>query len=140
MRSTFFILLIGLVICAGVSPSQAESEAEKAAVSAARIWLTLTDGGSYSSSWKEASGYFQGAVTEEHWGASMEGFRKPLGKLIRRKTTKTQESTSLPGAPDGKYVVILFQTSFERKKSAVETVTFMLEEDGKWRAAGYFIK
>jgi ribosomal protein S17E len=33
-----------------------------------------------------------------------------------------------------------FDTSFENKKSAVETVTFMQEKDGKWKAAGYYIK
>jgi hypothetical protein len=32
-----------------------------------------------------------------------------------------------------------FQASFANKKSAVETVTFMLEKDGQWRAAEYFI-
>jgi ribosomal protein S17E len=53
---------------------------------------------------------------------------------------KSQESSSLPGAPDGKYVVMSFKTSFEHKKSAVETVTFMLDKNGKWSAAGYFIK
>jgi hypothetical protein len=33
-----------------------------------------------------------------------------------------------------------FDTSFENKKSAVETVTFMREKDGTWKAAGYYIK
>jgi hypothetical protein len=33
-----------------------------------------------------------------------------------------------------------FKTAFEQKKSAIETVTFMLDSDGKWKAAGYFIK
>lgn len=140
MRIMSFVLLIGLLLCFSFSPLRAESEAEKAAVSAAQTWLTLTDGGNYPSSWKEASSYFRGAVTEQSWGASMEGFRKPLGKLVNRKIMRTQESTSLPGAPDGRYVVMFFETSFEKKKAVVETVTFMLEKDGKWRAAGYFIK
>lgn len=70
----------------------------------------------------------------------MEGFRKPLGKLVSRKIVKTQESSSLPGAPDGKYVVMSFKTAFKKKKSAIETVTFMVDSDGKWRAAGYYIK
>ncbi len=48
--------------------------------------------------------------------------------------------TSLPGAPDGKYVVIQFKTSFENKKSATETITPMMDNDGKWRVSGYFIK
>jgi hypothetical protein len=70
----------------------------------------------------------------------MVAFRKPLGKLISRKITKTKESSTLPGAPDGRYVVMSFKTAFEQKKSAIETVTFMLDSDGKWKAAGYFIK
>jgi len=48
--------------------------------------------------------------------------------------------TEMPGAPDGQYVLMQFETSFTNKKSAVETITFMLEKDGQWRAAGYFIK
>ncbi len=48
--------------------------------------------------------------------------------------------TSLPGAPDGEYVVIQIQTSFENKKSAVETITPMLDKDGRWRVSGYQIR
>jgi hypothetical protein len=66
--------------------------------------------------------------------------RKPLGSLVSRKLKSAQEMESLPGAPDGRYIVMQFETSFTNKKSAVETVTFMLEKDGQWRAAGYFIK
>jgi hypothetical protein len=70
----------------------------------------------------------------------MQSFRKPLGRLVSRKVQSTLYKTSLPGAPDGKYVVITFETAFENKASAVETVTPMLEKDGKWRVSGYFIK
>jgi hypothetical protein len=63
-----------------------------------------------------------------------------LGKLLSRKLTKAQSATSLPGAPDGNYVVMQFDSSFANKKNAVETVTFMQEKDGKWKAAGYYIK
>ena len=48
--------------------------------------------------------------------------------------------TSLPGAPDGEYVVIQMETSFENKASAVETITPMRDSDGEWRVAGYYIK
>jgi hypothetical protein len=47
--------------------------------------------------------------------------------------------TSLPGAPDGEYVVMQFNTSYTQKKSAVETVTMVLDKDGKWHVAGFFI-
>jgi serine/threonine protein kinase len=116
------------------------ADADKTAVSAAQNWLALIDAGNYSETWKEASAIFRGAVTEPGWENSMNIFRQPLGDLLSRKLKSAQHMTELPGAPDGQYVVMQFETSFANKKSAIETVTFMLEKDGQWRSAGYFIK
>jgi hypothetical protein len=107
---------------------------------AAQKWLALIDAGNYSETWKEASAIFRGAVTEPGWENSMNTFRQPLGDLVSRKLKSAQHMTELPGAPDGQYVVMQFETSFANKKSAIETVTFMLEKDGQWKSAGYFIK
>jgi hypothetical protein len=72
--------------------------------------------------------------------------KKPLADEIRGQPKSsfisfhfTREHT-LPGAPDGEYVVIQYQTAFQNKKSAIETVTPMLDKDGHWRVAGYYIK
>jgi hypothetical protein len=46
----------------------------------------------------------------------------------------------LPGAPEGRYVVIQYETVFENKASAVETITPMLDPDGAWRVSGYLIR
>ncbi len=62
------------------------------------------------------------------------------GYLHYRKVRNQTYTTSVPGAPDGEYVVIQFDTSFQNKKSAIETVTPMLDKDGKWRVSGYYIK
>jgi len=120
---------------AGVS-----SVENKPAVSAAQAWLALIDAANYSESWKQASAIFTGAVTEAGWENSMNTFRKPLGDLVSRKLKTAQRMTEVPGAADGQYVVMQFETSFANKKSAVETVTFVLEKDGQWKSAGYFIK
>jgi hypothetical protein len=60
--------------------------------------------------------------------------------VISRKLKTKVYKTSLPGAPDGQYVVIQFETSFQNKKSAIETVTPMFEKDGRWKVSGYYIK
>lgn len=70
----------------------------------------------------------------------MQVVRKPLGKLVSRRVKSAIFKTSLSGAPDGQYVVIEFETSFESKKLAIETVTPMMDKDGKWRVSGYYIK
>ena len=103
-------------------------------------WLSLIDGEKYGESWKEAAEFFRNAVKQGQWEQSMQSMRKPLGRLISRQVKSKTYSTSLPGAPDGEYVVIQFETSFEKKKSAVETVTPMMQKDGQWRVSGYFIK
>ena len=70
----------------------------------------------------------------------MQSTRQPLGASLSRKFISKRYLTSLPGAPDGEYVVILFAASFQNKQSAVETVTPMLDKDGTWRVSGYYIK
>ena len=139
MRKIFLATLImwfGLMF----SPVIADEAEEKAASGAASAWLEQIDAEKYAFSWQDASTYFRGAVTEKGWTDALNGTRKPLGKLRSRKLIKTQSASSLPGAPDGNYVVMRFDTSFSNKKGAVETVTFMREKGGQWKAAGYYIQ
>lgn len=128
------------LIAAAFSGIAAEPEKEKAAVAAAEKWVALVDGGKYAESWKEAAAYFRNAVPQAQWEQMARAVRQPLGKLVSRKVKATAYKTALPGAPDGEYVVIEFETSFENKKAAIETVTPMMDKDGQWRASGYFIK
>ena len=109
-------------------------------VESATAWLELVDAGEYAKSWETAARYFKNAVTEEQWKQALSSARRPLGEVRSRKLKSRQYATSLPGAPDGEYVVIQFESSFENKRSAVETITPMREADGKWRVSGYFIR
>jgi hypothetical protein len=118
----------------------ADEGSEKAAASAASMWLQRVDAGRYGESWDEAAQLFRGAISKDDWTKTLAGVRGPLGKVVSRKLISKKYAESLPGAPDGKYVVIQYETAFENKKSAIETVTPMLDADGRWRVSGYFIK
>jgi hypothetical protein len=132
-----FIFFLFTVLGYGVN---AEQSAEEAAVASSQEWLSLVDTGKYAESWDAAAGFLKNAITKQKWSESMEAFRKPLGKRITRNLLSKQYATTLPGAPDGEYVVIQYETSFENKKSAIETITPMLDKDGTWRVSGYYIK
>jgi hypothetical protein len=140
-QSSFVNLLCAALLAVAASGFVAENNAsaEKAATSAAQTWLAAIDQGDYAQSWQKASAFFRSAVTKDKWKTSLETVRKPLGDLVLRKLKSAKATVELPGAPAGQYVVMQFETSFANKKSAIETVTFMLEKDGQWRAAGYFI-
>src|SRR5690349_17902963 len=131
-------LVVFVVFGANASTVLGAEAGEKAAAAAAQTWLGEIDAGLYAKSWKDAAGYFRGAITEKGWSDALNGTRKPLGSLLSRKLASARSATSLPGAPDGNYVVMQFDTAFSHKKAAVETVTFMQEKDGKWKAAGYY--
>ena len=61
------------------------------------------------------------------------------GVVSRQLISETYETT-MPGAPDGEYVVLKYKTKFEKKENAEEVVVPMLDTDGKWRVSGYYIK
>lgn len=140
MKTLVILIILGLSMVTTFQRSWADTGAEKAAISAAHTWLSVIDKGQYSKSWQEASAYFRGAISRDRWEASLTGVRKPLGRLVSRRAISSKRMRELPGAPDALYMVIRFRTSFEFKNSAVETVTFMMEKDGNWKAAGYFIR
>lgn len=139
MRRWTAYSLVTILVCAGVA-TQAQQKPEQLAQESAEAWLALIDSGKYAESWDQASQLFKAAVTKDQWQEKLHASRDPLGKMTSRKLAKATYTETLPGAPDGKYVVIRYQTSFEHKQSAVETVTPMLDKDGTWRVSGYYIQ
>ena len=57
-----------------------------------------------------------------------------------RSLLDAKYTTEIPNAANGEYVIMQFQTSFESKENAVETVTPMLDDEGVWRVSGYYIR
>lgn len=140
MKKTIAIgaLLISLLIF--TQSLRADNGDETLAAEAADSWLALVDLGKYHESWKEAATYFRNAVAQEQWVQSMVAFRRPLGNVQSRRLISKKYKRTLPGAPDGQYVVVQYATSFENKRHAIETVTPMLDKDKQWRVSGYYIK
>ncbi len=131
------ILLLGLIL---VSMSVHASEDKiRNADQAAGKWLALIDGLQYQDSWDQAASLFKQQVSTDNWRQSISAARQPLGAMISRKLVSATYATSLPGAPDGEYVVLQYQTRFKFKKSAVETVTPMLDNK-QWRVSGYYVR
>jgi hypothetical protein len=134
------IVVICLVLFTPFLTRAGTDLAEKQALQAARTWLALVDAGDYGQSWKNAAAYFKKAVQKNQWNQTAAAAREPLGALVSRTLKSAAYVTSLPGAPDGEYVVIQFSSAFQNKIEATETVTPMLDKDGQWRVSGYYIQ
>ena len=134
------VLAMGLWALAPVAGRPDEGTAQRAAEEAAKSWLALVDSGNYGESWNQAAQLFKQQVTAAQWESAVKAARGPLGTLQSRRVQSAQYTKTLPGAPDGEYVVIQYESAFENKKSATETVTPMKDKDGRWRVSGYYIR
>ena len=105
---------------------------------AALSWLDSVDSGEYANCWCETARIIQTRISCSDWVEKLEQVLDPLGNVVTRSIKNTSEYESLPGVPDGKYTVVVFDTIYERKKSAEETVTLIKTGTG-WRVVGYFI-
>jgi hypothetical protein len=134
-RAVFLGLVLSLAdaVAAALPP-------EKAAQPPAEEWLALVDAGKYTESWEQMAPHFRKEVGRRKWRTEIEKIRKPLGKLTERKLKSAEYSRELPGAPEGEYVVLVYETAFEHKRAAGETVTLILGQDLIWRVAGYAVK
>jgi len=123
----------------GACARKPPAEKDAAATQAALDWLKLIDEAAYDQSWETAAPYFQQAVPKENWVQQIRAVRKPLGATKSRKKVGARYTTELPGAPDGEYVLLRFDSSFANKNNAIETITPMLTTNG-WRVSGYYIR
>lgn len=119
---------------------QNNQSSETDALAAAQGWLELIDKGESSESYERAASLFKSAVSLGQWQSSLAAAQAPLGKPLSRSLKSSRYAEELPGAPDGEYYVIEYDTAFERKRSGTETVVPMLDGDGVWRVSGYFVR
>jgi hypothetical protein len=109
------------------------------ATEAANRWLAESDAGDAGATWDQAAGAFQSAVSKGAWENQLRTVRGPLGAMQARHVLSAQYTRSLPGAPEGEYVVIRYSTRFEHMANVIETVTPMREKDGSWKVSGYYV-
>ena len=135
-----FSMLVAAVSILGFGCIWAQESGTKAAQTSAEAWLSLVDNQSYAASWDTAASLFKNAITKEKWQDSAKVARTPFGSMKVRTLKSATATTTLPGAPDGEYVVFQFNTSFQQKVAAIETITAIREKDGTWHVGGYYIK
>jgi hypothetical protein len=117
-----------------------ETTAIGEASAAADAWLARLDADDIDGSWEGTSSLFRRLVDQAQWRASVDKVRSIFGRTLHRELGDTRHTTTVPGAPDGEYVILEYAAGLERKQEAVETVVAMRDDDGSWRVGGYFVR
>ena len=139
MNRMLSIAMLALLLCSAVF-AQDEAAKREAAQLSARSWLALVDRGDYGQSWQEAASFFQSKISKADWEKVIQQVRAPLGAAGSRTLMGALYQSDLPGAPKGDYVIIQYKAEFASGGTFIETITPVLDKDGKWRMSGYFIK
>jgi hypothetical protein len=139
MNRMLSIAMLALLLCPVVF-AQDQTAKQEAAKQAAQSWLALVDRGDYGPSWQDAASFFQSKISKSDWEKALQQVRAPLGVAGSRTLLGSLYQTDLPNAPKGEYFIIQYKAEFATGGSFIETITPMLDKDGKWRVSGYFIK
>ncbi|WP_083003296.1 DUF4019 domain-containing protein [Halomonas sp. GT] len=129
----FFLvaILLSLVPYAQASAQTAEA--------AALAWLESIDSGEVEQAWETSSSLLKTPLSPNMLRRIIELARHEFGAVESRRKVQVSHYQSMPGAPDGDYMVFIFHTRFENKARGIETVTPHLE-NGEWRVSGYYVQ
>jgi hypothetical protein len=139
MRSMRRALGISLLVLSAALAGSAAGDTPSTPAEVARTWLMAADTGSGAETWALAAPLFQDRISSEQWQKQLTAVRAPLGVVGKRTLTSATHAASVPGAPNADYEVVKFQTEFEHKPNAIETVTTVRQPDGSWRVLDYSV-
>ncbi len=117
-----------------------DDAAVKQAVAAAESFLSLLDNGKYEESWDASADAFRKAVSKDQWKAAAGQVRSGVGSMSSRKLMSGADAPKAGKNAQGEFVVVKFESAFSKLPNAIETVSPMLDKDGQYRVAGYFVK
>ena len=138
----FAIAIVVTALAGGGVAAAADEEIDTSeAMGVANQWLVLVDSGRGRDAYGAAAESFRKGIEEQlKWEVAVDNVRNTLGGVVGRKLRSAHYTRTLPGAPEGEYVLIYFDTRFEKKALATELVTCEREKDGIWRVGGYWVK
>ena len=110
--------------------------AEEAATRATVPLLEMLDARDYAAVRAAASPFFREQVGEREWETEAKAVRDPLGAHKSRAVGTTTYVTDPWGAPPGEYVIVSYDSHWERA-SIWENFSMQRQPNGAWALAGY---
>lgn len=119
----------------GESPEMAAWMIETKQV--AKDYVEGIDKGQYAQSWTKGDQLFQQTISQDGWNKALTDGRKSLGN-VKSRTLKLQRPAWNPqGLPKGPYMVVEYETTFDKDGKKVELLTLRRGADGKWKVLTY---
>jgi hypothetical protein len=133
------VLLLGIASLLFTAAPKALASAEDQidqGLTASKTWVALIDAGQYDDSYAFGCDAMHDKVRQDRWSVVLKALRAPWGPVVNRtQVSHVYEPNGYEGT-EGEFMVVTYQTSFQKLSGATEVV-ILKWEDGKWRGAGY---
>lgn len=103
----------------------------------AQQYVTLLDQGKYAESWDSGAKIFQRTISQPEWVTALRLARARLGGVRARSVKDQRPAWDPKGLPKGAYMVVEYNTSFDKAPNSGELLTLMREADGTWKVLTY---
>ncbi len=120
-------------------PADPHIAEEQAAERQALGFLGYLDHARYADSYAYTGMLIRTQLDRDSFAKQLEKARAGTGALLSRELIDASYANTVPGAPEGQYVVLHYAASFANRQEAVETLTLAFAK-GYWRVSGYYIK
>jgi hypothetical protein len=132
----FLAAVVGLLMAAGQNAFASAEDHVDDGLTVSKTWVALIDAGQYDDSYASSSGEMRDKVPQDRWTAVLKAIRGSWGAMVsRRQLSHVYKANGFEGS-EGEFLVITYDTSFQRLPAATELVVLRWE-DGHWRGAGY---
>jgi Protein of unknown function (DUF4019) len=115
--------------------ASAEDQIDNALV-VSKTWMALIDAGQYDDSYAFGCGAMHDKVPQDQWTLLLKTLKTLYGPVVNRKPLSHIYKPNGYEGDEGEFMVITYDTSFQKLSSAMEVVVLKWE-GGKWRGAGY---
>jgi len=134
------LLICLLIIFLPLYHQQPNKKEARAASAAIADFFRLVDADHFAASWQQAAATLKEKITQSQWVEQLEKTRAVTGPLLHRRQEKLIFSKVADDSPEGKYILVIFNSDFQKRTGVKERVTVMLDSDSHWRVAGYFLQ
>jgi hypothetical protein len=135
--------IVGVLFCCLLALLHAEpslaAEGETDPLLAAESFLQALDAGDYEKSWRMTSPLLQARAPRDAFELAVGPVRSSFGPALGRAIKYQRHLDTASALPDGTYLYVVYESSFEKKNNSNERVIVHLEADGCWRVCEYLI-
>jgi len=136
-KPLFFFAAIFCLLSAATPNARASAEDQiDNALVVSKAWVAQIDAGQYDDSYSFGCGDMHDKIAQDKWDKILAALRAPWGSVVdRHQISHVYKPDGFEGA-EGEFLVITYNTTFQKLPSATEVVVLKWE-DGRWRGAGY---